>query len=226
MEKKVKLAVVLSGCGVFDGSEIHEATLALLAINKLKAEYQCFAPDIEQHFVKNHYSKKIEPVSRNVLSESARIARGDIKPLTEYSVKDFDGIIFPGGFGAALNLCNFAVKGADSNVNDEVQKVIETTFDAQKPIGALCIAPALIARVLGHKHITVTIGNDEATAIEIEKTGAKHKECSATEICIDYKNKIITCPCYMLAQGIYEVAVGAEKTVEEIIKIVIDKTTE
>lgn len=222
MKKNIKFAVVLSGCGVFDGSEIHEATLTLLAIDKQKASYQCFAPNALQHLVKNHYSGKVDANSRNILDESARIARGNIKPLNEYNPSDFDAIIFPGGFGAALNLCTFALKGAACEVNSDVAKAILDSFNAKKPIAGLCIAPALIAKVLGKYGVKVTIGNDSGTKSEILKTGAIHEDCLATDICIDLKNKIVTSPCYMLASSISEVAVGAEKTVEEIIKIAVD----
>lgn len=165
-----KIAVVLAGCGVFDGSEIHEATCTLLNIAAQGASYQCFAPNIRQPMVVNHYTKAAEPdESRNVLTEAARIARGNIKSLAEFNPDQFDAVIFPGGQGAAKNLCDFAVKGAACDVNPDVEQALVIAYEKQMPIGAICIAPALVARVLGRHGITVTIGNDPKTAAEIEK---------------------------------------------------------
>lgn len=215
-----KIAVVLSGCGVFDGSEIHEATCALLNIADQGAAYQCFAPDIEQTSVINHYTRQAEPdQSRNVLVEAARIARGNIKSLAEFTPERFDAIIFPGGQGAAKNLCDFAAKGADCSVNPVVAETLNAAFAEQMPIGAICIAPALVARVLGKHGITVTIGNDPQTAAEIEKTGARHQNCDVDGICVDHRHKIVSTPAYMLAISIAEVNTGIAKLVREIINL-------
>lgn len=223
MSRPIRIAVILSGCGVLDGSEIHEAVMILLAVAKQNADYQCFAPDKPQKSVKNHHSGMVENTSRSILAESARIARGQIRPLGDYSPNDFSAVIFPGGFGAALNLCDFAVRGAKAQVDDGVASVINETYAQGKPIGALCIAPALLALVLGKNNIKVTIGNETSTMAAILETGAKHENCKATEVCVDLEHKIVTCPCYMLAQSITEIEIGAKRTVEEIIKMVIDK---
>lgn len=211
------IAVVLAGNGVFDGSEIHEATLTLLAIKRNGAEYQCFAPDINQAHVVNHITGEEMPETRNVLVEAARIARGNIKPLSEYSAEDYDAIIFPGGFGAAKNLCTFAFDGADCIVNSDVEKAIRNTVVAEKPVGALCISPVLIAKVLGD--VKVTIGKDEGTAEAIETLGATHIKTTHGEIVVDEKYKVITTPCYMLDATIDQIATGAENTVKKVLEL-------
>lgn len=218
MSLSKKIAVVLSGCGVFDGAEIHESTLTLLAINKLGAEYEIYAPDIEQHHVINHITGEEMNEKRNVLVESARIARGNIKPLSQFKASNADAIIFPGGFGAAKNLSDFAFNGSKSKINPEVAKAITEMAKANKPIGALCIAPTLLANVLGN--ITVTIGQDDATAGEIEKFGAAHVKTQNKEVAVDQKNKIVTNPCYMLDASISDIAEGAENVVKEILKMI------
>lgn len=213
-----KFAVVLSGCGVFDGAEIHEATLALLAIAQQGAYYEIFAPDIDQYHVINHLTRKEMPERRNVLVESARIARGKIKPLHQFREKDFDAIIFPGGFGAAKNLSTVAFDGADARVNSDVAVAVRSMHKAGKPIGALCIAPAVIARILGH--VEVTIGDDPGTAGAIEKMGGIHVNATHGEVVVDKKNKIFTTPCYMLDATIVQIYEGAGNIVREVLRSV------
>jgi enhancing lycopene biosynthesis protein 2 len=210
-----KFAVVLSGSGVYDGAEIHEAMLLLLAIDKNGGTYQCFAPDINQHHVINHLTGIEMNETRNVLVESARIARGKIKPLTEFKAVNFDALFFPGGFGVAKNLSTFAFKGADCSVNTDVERVVIEMVEAKKPIGALCIAPAVIARIL--KGATVTIGNDVNTAKAIEKMGSKHQVKTHGEVTVDSNYKLVTTPCYMLDASISQIALGAENVVKTII---------
>jgi len=212
-----KIAVVLAGCGVYDGAEIHEATLTMLAISQQGASYQCFAPDNNQAHVVNHLTGQEMNESRNVLVEAARIARGNIKALSEYSPADYDAIIFPGGFGVAKNLCNFAFDGPDCSVNLEVEKAIRSTVVAEKPVGALCISPALIARVL--VDVEVTIGQDKGTADGIEAMGAKHVQTTHGEIVVDEKYKVITTPCYMLDATISQIADGANNVVAKLLEL-------
>lgn len=216
---KKKIGVVLSGCGVRDGSEIHEAVLTLLAIDQAGAEAVCLAPDIELAEV-NHCTMEATGATRKVLVESARIARGNIKDIKQVAAEELDALIFPGGFGAALNLCDFGQKGAAASVNPEVARLVREVHAAKKPIGAICIAPALIAAILG-KQVgpTVTIGNDSGTAAEIEKTGSRHQNCAVTEFVVDSANKIVTTPAYMLGTRISEVAQGITKCVNEVIKL-------
>lgn len=212
-----KIAVVLAGNGVYDGAEIHEATLTMLAIARQGAQYQCFAPDIEQAQVVNHCTGKVMPEKRNVLVEAARIARGNIKPLSEYKASDFDALVFPGGFGVAKNLCTFAFDGISCKVNPDVEKAIRTTAVAEKPIGALCISPVLLAKIL--TEVEVTIGDDEATADAIENMGATHINSTHGEIVVDEKYKLVTTPCYMLDATIDQIADGAENLVKKVIEL-------
>jgi enhancing lycopene biosynthesis protein 2 len=217
MNPAKKFAVVLAGCGVYDGAEIHEATLTLLAIDRHLIEYQCFAPDINQAHVVNHLTGKEMKETRNALAESARIARGKIKPLSLFNEKEFDAVIFPGGFGVAKNLCTFAFDGVKCSVNNDVQKVIKSMHSAGKPIGALCISPVLITKVLGD--IKVTIGNDPETAAAIRAMGGQHVNSAPGEVIVDQKNKIATSACYMLDSSISQVAEGAENVVKAILNM-------
>ena len=207
-----KFAIILSGCGVFDGAEIHEATLTMLAIMKQGASYEIFAPDIPQHHVVNHITGEEMPEKRNVLIESARIARGKIKDLKDYDPNNFDALIFPGGFGAAKNLSNFAYKGAECSIDSDVEKAILKTAGKNKPIGALCISPVIFAKVFGD--VEVTIGQDTGTADAITKMGATHIKTTHGEVIIDEKNNLFTTPCYMLDANILEIAVGASNIVK------------
>ncbi|MFK5855597.1 MAG: isoprenoid biosynthesis glyoxalase ElbB [Bacteroidota bacterium] len=211
MDKK-KFAVVLSGCGVYDGAEIHEATLTMLAIMRQGGIYECFAPDIKQHHVINHITGDEMDETRNVLIESARIARGDIKPLSEFDGNNFDALIFPGGFGAAKNLSTVAFDGADAKVNNEIEKAVLQFVKLKKPIGALCIAPAFVAKVL--TDVSVTIGNDKGTVEAIEKMGATHIETSHGDVIMDEDNLVFTTPCYMLDASILDIDDGANNIVK------------
>lgn len=215
-----KIGVVLSGCGVYDGSEIQEAVLTLLAIDRQGCEAVCMAPNSDLSVI-NHLTTQETGEKRNVLTESARIARGNIRDVKEITAAELDAIVFPGGFGAAKNLCNFATKGAAASVNADVARLLKEMATAKKPIGAVCIAPVLIAAVLGREFSpTVTIGSEAETAAEINKTGAKHQECPVTELVVDLKNKLVTSPAYMLANRISEVAEGIDKCVREVIKLI------
>lgn len=191
-----KIAVVLSGCGHKDGSEITEAVSLLISLNQAGAETFCFAPDID-FTVTDHVTDQSPTEKRNVLHESARIARGNIKSLSELKAQDYDAVAFPGGFGAAKNLSTWASQGSACEVNPEVRRVILEFFEASKPIGAICIAPVLLAKVLGHKNVTVTIGNDPDTAAEIKKTGASHEDCPVDDYISDRETKVVTTPAYM-----------------------------
>ena len=214
----MKAAVVLAGCGVFDGAEIHEAVMTLYAIDRIGDTYQIFAPNVKQHHVINHITGELMSEARNVLTEAARIARGKIKALTEYRVNDFDALIFPGGFGVAKNLCTYAVDGTDCHVDRVVEAAIRDTHKAGKPIGALCISPVLITKVLGD--VTVTIGNDTSTASDITALGGRHEIKRHGEVSIDKKNRIVTTPAYMLNATITEIAHDAEEVIKAIKEMV------
>ncbi|UCH15202.1 MAG: isoprenoid biosynthesis glyoxalase ElbB [Bacteroidales bacterium] len=218
MNNPVKFAVVLSGCGVFDGAEIHEATLTLYAILKNNAVYDIFAPDISQHHVVNHLTGQEMKETRNVMIESARIARGKISPLSEFSAEEYDALIFPGGFGVAKNLSDFAFKGNNCTVNEEAANAISAMVKLNKPVGALCISPVILAKVLGD--IEVTIGSDEGTAQALEEMGAKHENTTHEEIVVDNRYKIVTTPCYMLDANIVQIANGTENVIKEMLKLI------
>jgi len=211
-----KIAIILSGSGVYDGSEIHEATLAMLSVMKQGAEYKLFAPDMLQHHVINHLTGEEMDETRNVLVESARIARGDISSLDKLSTSDFDAILFPGGFGAAKNLSDLAFKGSGCSVIADVERVIKSAFAEKKPIGALCISPAIIAKVLNGAK--VTIGQDENDANTVNGMGGKHISASHGEVVIDEKYNIASTPCYMLDANIVQIAEGADNVVRTILE--------
>ena len=213
-----KIAVILSGCGNKDGAEIHESVMSLWAIHKHGAEYQCFAPDIEQHHVLNFITNQEMAEKRNVLVESARIARGNIKDLKDYRVDDFDGLIIPGGLGVAKNLSTFAFEGADCTVNEDVVRAVRETAAQNKPIGALCISPAIIAKILGD--VVVTIGQDSGTEAAIVKMGASHEKTTHGEIVIDKEKKVVTTPCYMLDARVDQIGEGAEKLVMTLLEMI------
>ncbi|MBC7908261.1 MAG: isoprenoid biosynthesis glyoxalase ElbB [Rhodospirillaceae bacterium] len=215
---KPSFAVVLSGCGVNDGAEIHEAVLTLLSIDRAGGSYQCFAPDIAQRDVINHLTGQEVSAPRNVLVESARIARGKIKALSAFDASQFDTLILPGGFGAAKNLCSFALDGPECSVNVDVERAVKAMRAQGKPIGALCIAPVVLARVLGD--VTVTIGTDAGTAAAIEQMGAHHVNKSHGEIVVDQAARVVTAACYMLDATIGQVADGADAVVRELVKMV------
>ena len=211
-----KFAVVLCGCGPMDGSEIHESVMTLLAIDRNECQYTIFAPDADQFHVVNHYTKQVMNEKRNMLVEAARIARGDIHPLTELKSEDFDAVVFPGGYGAAKNLFNYAIKGTKAVVDAEVERVIKDFHTQRKPIGALCISPVLMAKVLGN--ITITVGTDEKTIHDVETFGAQHINTQQTEVIADKENMVFTTPCYMLPATIADIADCAENLIETILE--------
>lgn len=218
-----KIGVVLSGCGVYDGSEIHEAVITLLAIDRNGAEAVCMAPNIPQLHVVNHLSGEVAGgEARNVLVESARIARGKIKDLAAVSATELDALILPGGFGAAKNLCDFAVKGPECSVNPEVARIIREMVAAKKPVAAVCIAPAVLSRVLGADKLPhqLTIGTDTGTAAALTGMGSQHVSCPVREFVVDKANKIVSTPAYMLAGSIAEAADGIEKCVKALIGLI------
>lgn len=204
--------IILSGCGVYDGSEIHETVLTMLAIAQQDSTYTIFAPNVEQMHVINHVTGEVTEEKRNIMVEAARIARGNIQPLSEFDAAKVDGLIIPGGFGAAKNFCTYAVDGVDCKVNPEVEKAVKDMVALKKPIGGLCIAPVLLTRIL--KQVEVTIGQDEATAGDIEKLGGKNIMTNHGDVVIDKQKNVFTTPCYMLKSTIAQVAEDAENLVK------------
>lgn len=213
-----KFAVILAGCGVYDGAEIHEAVMTLLAIKKLGADYQVFAPDIMQHHVVNHVTGEEMPEQRNVLTESARIARGNIRDLKTLDLKEFDAVVFPGGFGVAKNFCDWAFVGPDCRVIPQIAALIKQTLAADKPIGAMCIAPVLLGKLLGD--IEITIGADPEEALMVEQMGSRHISTTHGQVVKDKKHKIFTTPCYQLKSGIVDIQLGTENLVREILDVI------
>ncbi len=211
-----KVGVILSGSGVFDGSEIHETVLILLALDRHGADAVCLAPDAPQADVINHHrGEKADGDSRNILVESARIARGKIRDIATVKAAELDAVILPGGYGAVKNLSDFASRGPECRVHPEVARLIRDMHQARKPIGAVCIAPAVIAAVLGRDGIPVelTIGTDMATARNLEAMGVRHIKCPVREVIVDEERRVVSSPAYMLAGRISEVADGVDKTV-------------
>ncbi|HSD67055.1 MAG TPA: isoprenoid biosynthesis glyoxalase ElbB [Vicinamibacteria bacterium] len=213
-----KIGVILSGCGVFDGAEIHESVLTLLALDRQGAEAVVCAPDTPQMHVVDHRSGKVEEgASRNVLVESARIARGAIRDIATVKADELDGLVLPGGYGAAKNLCDFAVAGPSCTAHPEVARLVCEVHAQRKPVAALCIAPAVVARVLGAQKPKLTIGTDEATAKGLEAMGATHVPCAVTELTVDRERKLVSTPAYMLGKRISEVAEGIDKAVGAVV---------
>jgi len=215
-----KVGVVLSGSGVYDGAEIHESVITMLALDRRGAEMVLCAPDIAQMHVVNHLTGEVdENDERNVLVESARIARGAIRDVSQVSADELDALILPGGFGAAKNLCDFAVAGADCTVNSDVAALVRQVHGQGKPVAAVCIAPALIAKVLGGEAPELTIGTDPDTAGAMESMGARHVACPVDEFVVDREKRLVSSPAYMLGQSISEVAAGIDKTVDALLDL-------
>jgi enhancing lycopene biosynthesis protein 2 len=215
-----KIGVVLSGCGVYDGAEIHESVLTLLALDRRGAEAVVCAPDVPQMHVVDHLSGQVvEGATRNVLVESARIARGAIRDIATVKADELDGLVLPGGFGAAKNLCDFAVKGADCSVHPEVARLVREVHAQGKPVGAVCIAPALVAKVLGSEKPKLTIGTDQATAKGLEAMGAEHVTCGVAQLAVDRGKKLVSTPAYMLGKRISEVADAIDKAVGALLEM-------
>jgi len=212
-----RVAIILSGCGVYDGSEIHEAVLTLLALDRAGAEYQCFAPDIPQLHVINHLTGEVmEGQQRNVRIEAARIARGDIRDLGELDSREFDALILPGGFGAAKNLSNFATEGAGCTVQVDVLAACRAFAEAAKPAAYLCISPALLPNIYG-PGVLGTIGTDADTAALFDAMGGHHINCPVDDFVVDDARKVISTPAYMLAERISDAAAGIDKTVARLL---------
>lgn len=211
-----KFAVILCGCGSLDGSEIHESVMTLLAIDRNECTYSIFAPNDNQYHVVNHYTKEATQEKRNMMVEAARIARGDIRPIEECRVEDFDALVFPGGNGAAKNLFTYAFDGKNCTVREDVAQLIKAFHAQHKPIGALCIAPVMIAKVLGD--VTITVGNDEGTIANVLSFGSQHINTQQTGVIADKQNMVFTTPCYMLPARISDIADCAQNLIDAILE--------
>lgn len=209
-----RFAVILAGAGKLDGNDLHEAVLLLAAVARHGATYQCFAPDVEQHEVVDHLTGNPMPERRSVLRESARIARGDVKPLSAFRANDFDGLLMPGGYGVAKNLCTYAFAGENCTVNTEVAAAIKEMHAQGKPIGAMCIAPIVLAKVLGHG--TITLGQPSETSRDAEKMGMTLQSSGHGQVVVDKVNHLYTTPCYMLDSTIADIWDGADALITAI----------
>lgn len=215
-----RVAVILSGCGVFDGAEIHESVLVLLALDRANAQAICAAPDVPQYHVVNHLTRQVVAnETRNVLVESARIARGNILPLDRLKVNELDALILPGGFGAAKNLCTFALDQENYGVHPQVARVLLDAHQAGKPLGFVCIAPALAAKLFGPEKVEFTIGSDAGAAATLTKNGGAHIPCNVRNVVIDSRLKIVSTPAYMLAQRITEAEAGINRLVQAVLDL-------
>ena len=214
-----KIGVVLSGCGVNDGSEIHEAVITMLELDRAGAEMVLMAPNIDQLHVINHATGEEMEDSRNVLIESARISRGNIEDIAGVTSDNLDALIFPGGFGVAKNLSDYAMAGMECSINPDVLRLSREVHNDGKPIGVICIAPAIMAKILAGD-TELTIGFDEQTASDIDAMGAKHVLCPVDEIVVDKEKKVVSTPAYMEAQSIKQAASGIEKLVVEILNMI------
>lgn len=213
----MKYAIVLSGCGVYDGAEIHEAIMTMLAVESNGCQYELFAPNINQYHVINHLTGEVMDESRNVLIESARIARGNIRALSEYNAAEFDGIIFPGGFGVAKNLCSYAIDGTEMRIDKIVIGAVRETHKLGKPIGALCISPVMIAAIIPGAE--VTLGSDTKFNDELITLGGKHTTTTNRQVVVDTKNRIVTTPCYMNSATLTDIKEGAYLLVKRLVEL-------
>ncbi|MFY0672896.1 MAG: isoprenoid biosynthesis glyoxalase ElbB [Bacteroidia bacterium] len=230
MPNKLKIGVILSGCGVYDGSEIHESVLTLLAIDKHGAQAVCFAPNIDQHHVINHIDGSEMKEKRNVLIEAARIARGAIEPLDNFDANEIDALVIPGGFGAAKNLSKWAFEGPNGEINEETKQAINSVYEAKKPIGAMCMGPTVVAKALAHRQLgqKLTVGTTsspspydiEAISNGMNATGAKAQMAEVFDVVVDKENRIVTSPCYMMEASIAMINEGIEKCIAEMIELV------
>lgn len=208
----MNIAVILSGCGNRDGSELQETLSLLLAVDRRGWRYQCFAPE-GQFTVVSHLDNSENDSPRSLLAESARIARGDIKPLARYRADDFDALALPGGMGAARNLSTYAFDGDAMTVRPDVEQAIHATYSQHKPVLAMCIAPMVLAKVLGRYGVSLTLGQDNPAAQAAARLGAKVQHCGVEDVCIDREHRIYTTPAYMVGTRISEIFAGAENMV-------------
>ncbi|OOE96373.1 isoprenoid biosynthesis glyoxalase ElbB [Salinivibrio sp. IB643] len=213
-----KVAVILSGCGVFDGAEIQETVLSLLALEQNDAQWQCFAPDIDQHHVIDHRTGEPMNETRNVLTEASRIVRGEILPLTDLNVDDFDALLVPGGFGAAKNLSDFAYNGDPVQVHQDMFAVCQAFMRAEKPAGYMCIAPIMIPQIYP-KGVKGTIGNEPDIAAAFNRMGGEHIECPVSDYVLDQRHHLLSTPAYMLATSVLDAASGINRMVKKLVEL-------
>ena len=217
-----KIGVVLAGCGAQDGAEIHESVITLLALDRAGADVRIMAPDMDQFHVINHFNGETMEPPRNILVEASRIARGNIVPVGTVNGDELDALIFPGGTGMAKNLFDYAMTGPNCTVISDVERLVREIIEAGKPLGAICIAPVMVAKILqnmGRKG-KVTGGCNELINADIQTMGIEAEQAGAEDIVVDEKNKIVSTPAYVEANSIMEVAEGIEKLVSKVLEMV------
>lgn len=212
------IAIILSGCGVLDGSEIHESVLSMLAIEQYGAEWTCFAPNISQSIVVNHLDKSTKKESRNVLEESARIARGNIKDIKELNIEEFDGLIIPGGCGVIYNLSNYATQTKEFKIDPQVLNVCLEFAKHNKPAGYICIAPMLIPLIY-QKQAKATLGNDKDAIADFCSNGGEHISCPVDDYVLDQDLKILSTPAYMLANNVQQANLGINRMIHRLLEL-------
>lgn len=215
-----RVGLLLSGCGALDGSDIHEAILAQLALDRSGAKVICAAPDMNHRHILNHITQEEMEAQRNVLQESARIARGNIAELSSLDYRQLDALIIPGGFGTVKNLCEFAYQGPTQAVDPQVRHLLGTMLTDKKPIGAIAMAAVMLVIALADHRPEVTVGKDAGIAGAIENMGGRHHVCQSNQIYVDHTHKIVTTPAYMLESGMNAVAVGIERLVERVLDLI------
>ena len=226
----MKAAVILSGCGVYDGAEIHESVLTLLALEEEGIGYQIFAPNKKQHHVINHLTGEEMPEERNVMVEAARIARGAVTEVKDLDMNEFDLLILPGGFGAAKNLNQWALKGPEGELDAEVAKAIQTAFSQQKVLVGLCMGPTVLAQALkdAGKAIQLTVGSTEAPSpydiaginAGLSSIGSRPSNSTKKEVTLDHAHKVVTAPCYTMEASLFEVRKNIQQAIRSAKKMV------
>lgn len=226
----MKIGVLLSGCGVYDGAEIHESVLALLAIEEVGAEAVCLAVNQNQHHVVNHLTGEEMPESRNMMVEAARIARGAVKDITNYDVSQLDALVIPGGFGSAKNFSTWAFDGPNGTILPEIKGLIQQFIANKKPIAALCVSPVVLALAIGDLglHPTMTLGSNlekspydiQAFSAGMEQKGVQAEMKTIRQVSVDEKLKIVSAPCYMMEASVLEIRNNISQALQALIKLI------
>jgi enhancing lycopene biosynthesis protein 2 len=220
MASQKRVGVVLAGCGFLDGAEIQEAVCTLLSLDRRGAKLVAMAPDVQQMHVVDHLAgAPADGQARRVLPEAARIVRGQIQDLSKIRAADLDALVFPGGYGAAKNLCTFATEGRNMRVLPDVERLVREVRSAGKPLGFICIAPVIGARIFGSEKVKLTIGNDRDTAAAMESWGARHVDCAVEDVVVDERLEIVSTPAYMLGPWIAPVATGIDKLISAVLEM-------
>jgi enhancing lycopene biosynthesis protein 2 len=226
----MKIGVLLSGCGVYDGAEIQETVFALLAIEELGAEAICLSVNKNQHHVVNHLTGEEMPESRNMLVEAARIARGAVHDISTFDNTQIDALVIPGGFGSAKNFTTWAFEGPNGSILPEIKELIQQCISDKKPIAALCVSPVIVGLALNQSDLqaTMTLGTDKekspyeinAFSSGLSQTGVQVEMKTIREIALDEKLKIVSAPCYMMDASIVEIRTNIQQAMQALIQLI------